>query len=47
MKIDNLDINERDAFAIVISIWEDLGNIEVIDCEYCKKVFKYLDEWFD
>ena len=53
MKIDELNPYERketSAEIILINIWDDLGNIndsKLLNCEYCKKIFEFLDKRFD
>ena len=53
MKIDELNPYERKETTpeiVLISIWDDLGDIKELgqlDCEYCKKLFNYLDKRYD
>lgn len=52
MKIDDLNPYERKetpAENVLIHIWDDLGNIKEfgqLNCDYCKKIFKYLNQRF-
>lgn len=50
MKIDDLNIDDAtDDFAIVVNIWDDLGNMEekgILKCDYCKKLLNYLNKRF-
>jgi len=53
MKIDKLnpyERNETGAEIVLLIIWDDLYDIEkegLLNCEYCKKIVKYLNVRFD
>ena len=46
LNLDDLKWNSSD-FSIVIAIWEDLDDMEKIDCKYCKKLLDYLNYYLD
>lgn len=53
MNIDELnpyDRKETTPEVVLIQIWDDLGNLEEkekLNCEYCKKLFNYLNKRYD